>query len=346
MSNHSEVNYIEALSGLRGLAAILVVLSHTSMLTFLGLGQYFGTSGVMIFFTLSGFLMSYLYAQKQPTFKKITSYSISRFSRVAPLYLLVVMVSYLFFRLDSNYPIQIDNSNFIRHLLFSGSENILWSIPPEVQYYVFFILVWLGCFQFFAYKKIYLIIAMLLITCIFLLIREDLPGIFFGFHILFFLLGSVLGLIRSKINVSVNKYLNLFQVLTIALFVTVVQYNSLKLSILEIDSLDKMNMFYGLNSNLLIILLLVFLFSFDTKFSKNFFGNYVMKKIGDSSFSLYLTHVVTIYYLSKIIPESLIGTVFMILISIVVAHVIYLIIERPLVDRTKKLLVKNVLARM
>ena len=281
MSNHSDVNYIEALSGLRGLAAILVVLSHTTLLEFFGLAQYFGKAGVMIFFTLSGFLMSYLYAQKEPTFKKITSYSISRFSRVAPLYLIVVIFSYLFFRLDSNYPIQIDNSNFTRHLLFSGSENILWSIPPEVQYYVFFILVWLGCFQFFVHKKIYLLIAMLMITCIFLLIRENLPGIFFGFHILFFLLGS-----------------------------------------------------------------LVFLFSFDTKFSKNFFGNYVMKKIGDSSFSLYLTHVVTIYYLSKIIPESLIGTVFMILISIVVAHGIYLIIERPLVDRSKKLLVKNVLARI
>lgn len=339
MTQKTDAKYIEALSGLRGLAALMVVFSHTALLKFAGLGAHFGEAGVMIFFTLSGFLMSYLYINKQLTVKSVSSYAVSRFSRVAPLYLLVVIGSFILFKFDNRFPIQIDNSNLTRHLLFSGSENILWSIPPEVQYYGFFIFVWWGCYQYFLKQRVGALIAVMMITSIFLLYRSDLPGTFFGSHILYFLLGSLMGLVRSKIQITTSKLFMILQLLILVMAVYTIQLNSMNVSALNIASLDRMNMFYGFNSNLLSILLLVFIFSFDTKFSKALLGSYIIKRIGDSSFSLYLTHVVVIYYLSMIITESMPGLLFMVVMSIVVAHIIYIIVERPLVNQTKRHLV-------
>ena len=61
---------IRKLNTLRGLAALIVVVSHYSNATLimgglLGFGG--GQFGVMIFFVLSGFLMSYLYLGREFT---------------------------------------------------------------------------------------------------------------------------------------------------------------------------------------------------------------------------------------------------------------------------------------
>jgi peptidoglycan/LPS O-acetylase OafA/YrhL len=59
---------IRKLNTLRGLAALIVVISHFSNATnWLSgrLGKGAGQFGVMLFFILSGFLMSYLYMSKE-----------------------------------------------------------------------------------------------------------------------------------------------------------------------------------------------------------------------------------------------------------------------------------------
>lgn len=138
---------IRRLNTLRGLAALIVVVSHFSNESGLwgaALGAGAGQFGVMLFFLLSGFLMTHLYWGKKPTLHNLLTYAISRAARVAPLYFLVVFFSFM---IPYNiYNIEIYNIEniqvLISHLLFLHGNSILWTIPPEIQFYVLFGLSW------------------------------------------------------------------------------------------------------------------------------------------------------------------------------------------------------------
>lgn len=62
-----------------------------------------GQIGVMLFFSLSGFLMSYLYGQSRLGAVRLTSYALKRFFRVYPAYLLVVVMSYFAYSSGGKY---------------------------------------------------------------------------------------------------------------------------------------------------------------------------------------------------------------------------------------------------
>lgn len=96
-----------------------------------------------MFFGLSGFLMAFLYGKLPFSSRTVADYAISRFSRIAPAYLAVICVCWLItLFIDPNFTFAITNENIVRHLLFSGSVGVFWSIPPEVQFYAFFLLIW------------------------------------------------------------------------------------------------------------------------------------------------------------------------------------------------------------
>lgn len=133
---------IRRLNTLRGIAALIVVVSHFSNASGLWgtmLGGGAGQFGVMLFFLLSGFLMTYLYWDKQPTSPNVISYAVSRIARVVPLYWLVVSLSVAtpyFYNIESYH-------DLASHLLFLHGKSVLWTIPPEIQFYVLFGLGWL-----------------------------------------------------------------------------------------------------------------------------------------------------------------------------------------------------------
>jgi len=140
MNNKVKAEHILTLDGLRAVAALFVVFSHLINRN-LASGYSTSTIGVAIFFSLSGFLMGYLYLFKEFSPNAVVNYCISRFSRIAPAYLTVILVSYVIFNfIDESFVYTISNNNVLRHLLFLGNVSVFWSIPPEIQFYVFFYL--------------------------------------------------------------------------------------------------------------------------------------------------------------------------------------------------------------
>lgn len=148
---------------LRGLAALIVALAHVCNQThWLGgiLGKGAGQLGVMIFFMLSGFLMSFLYIGKEINLFNIKKYCIARLARVVPLFLLVLFCSYGLQQFGyKNILYFIETREvLIAHLLLFKGENVLWTIPTELQFYAIFILLWWLHCKREAYLYIFLVI--------------------------------------------------------------------------------------------------------------------------------------------------------------------------------------------
>lgn len=138
----------KVLDGLRGLAALTVVISHFSNET--GVfgtlwGGGAGNLGVMLFFALSGFLMGALYLDEPCTGANVAVFFRRRFARVAPLYFIVVALSLaattMFAAPHWLYPVTLQN--LAKHLVFWSGEGVLWTIPVEVQFYALFPVIWL-----------------------------------------------------------------------------------------------------------------------------------------------------------------------------------------------------------
>ncbi|MGI4815438.1 MAG: acyltransferase family protein [Janthinobacterium lividum] len=151
---------ITALTGLRGLAAILIVVHHMFLLMLPMRGHWlapafakFGLLGMSIFFVLSGFVIHYNYAAKIASGgRRMLDFMVSRFARLYPLYLIFVLGNFAF-----NYTIYPSYQMFlpynvlgIQSWMYKVVEGVnitesqtyannAWSISTEMMLYLLFI---------------------------------------------------------------------------------------------------------------------------------------------------------------------------------------------------------------
>lgn len=104
MTNTRHRPPIDALTSLRGIAALLVVVHHMCLLMLPLQGTIvapalgnFGVLGMTTFFTLSGFVIHYNYADRLAVErgKGVLSFLFARFARLYPLYLPVILLNFL-----------------------------------------------------------------------------------------------------------------------------------------------------------------------------------------------------------------------------------------------------------
>lgn len=143
MYSHKE--HVPELDGLRGVAAITVIVSHCANAGFLPqfLGKGFGQQGVALFFVLSGYLIFYLYLDRNFTKSGIYQYALARCARVLPLFYGVVLLAAVVWVITGSglYGFNSTDQLMTNLLLFQGT-GILWSIPVEIQFYVLFVGFW------------------------------------------------------------------------------------------------------------------------------------------------------------------------------------------------------------
>lgn len=129
---------IPALDGLRAIACVLVVFSHAVP------GTNAGEAGVTLFFVLSGYLMGLLYLKRSLHLDSFLKYAVARSARILPLYWLIVTISLLAYAGLGwvHWPFPMTAWQWLLHVLCIGSIGPFWSISVEVQYYVWFVLIW------------------------------------------------------------------------------------------------------------------------------------------------------------------------------------------------------------
>lgn len=96
---------LDALTGLRFIAAMSIVISHLTGAGYRPFGIHYNLSvaGMPLFFTLSGFIIHYVYSASFTQSWRATTgeFAIARFSRLYPLFALLLLTSLLFTSLGS-----------------------------------------------------------------------------------------------------------------------------------------------------------------------------------------------------------------------------------------------------
>ena len=154
--------------------------------------------GVNLFFLLSGFLMAYLYADQPFDRAQIARYARHRAGRVLPLFFAIVLLSWALANVPGLwlFPIESDGE-LARLLLILHGEDVLWTIPVEIHYYLLFVPLWL----LHARGRTLTSLAICLVTGGVLAIALRLMGTddgYLPFWLHLFLIGSLAGLLMRR----------------------------------------------------------------------------------------------------------------------------------------------------
>lgn len=325
---------------LRALAALIVLITHFSDVTGwldTSLGGRAEQYGVMLFFMLSGFLMAYLYFDKPFAKDNIKHYLLARAGRVLPLYFIVVLLSFCLPLLGFQGLYDISQVNYlVSHLLFVKGESVLWTIAPEIQFYLLF----LGFWFLAAWRPGYIYVVV--VVTLLLLFFTNFPrphgsvgGVPYDLHLFrslpCFLIGMVLGANYKSIKVPAYLRKNIF---LLALLLIPMLYPDFS----PVRSDAKMRMWLSYEV-LLVMSAVFFCVVFMVPDNNPLLANRVGDFLGKISYSLYLLHMPILVQLNKLsLPDEWALVIFLVS-SILVAYLCYQYVERPFAKwiRAKKL---------
>ncbi len=121
-------SYLE-LDGLRGIAVLIVLMSHTSAFGMYGQGSL----GVLLFFFLSGLVLTLPYVDEPSTLRNrsaITKYFLNRILRIVPAYWGACLIIYLWMSAPLDW--------LLWNISFIKGWNHFWSVAEEVRFYLLF----------------------------------------------------------------------------------------------------------------------------------------------------------------------------------------------------------------
>lgn len=302
--NKSKKLFLPGLNGIRAIAALSVLLAHAERITssvnsktYLG---NFGGYGVTIFFTLSGFLITYLMLKEieKETFIDIKKFYIRRILRIWPLYFfyLFLVLAILKFQVSYNvlyYVFFIPNVPFAIQLATGSLATIplllhYWSLGVEEQFY----LIWPWIIKF----------------------SINIKRTLFLFCLGYFLLKVILTLVHAPIVIQAILYNTRFSCLSIGAigayffyeknkYISIVNNKWVDLSswvILTLFFTDYLRIFSIINHEIISTLSLVIIFNQINNAKplislENKFFDY----LGKISFGLYVYNGIVVEYINK-----------------------------------------------
>jgi peptidoglycan/LPS O-acetylase OafA/YrhL len=338
-----------SLDGLRGVAALLVVVDHVSgqgvvLAPFLDAHKTgIGRSGVYLFFVLSSFLLTGQFLRLQLDFKNVRvwlGYFQRRLLRIYPLYI-VVMLVYLFVP-----GFKYDLSEVVRHLTLQDGFNQFWAIPVEMKSYLILPILAL-LFVKVARRDLFLST----FICAVLISANEMyqaifppevpphsPVISLLPYLPIFVTGSLTALINAEfLNIPTLNQKNKLILEAAALVSILIIWCTYDteigktiwrlLSDNEMPDNQKLYILYGcLWSSFL------FCHLHGLGLTKKILSHFILRYIGVISFSIYLWHMAIIGYLdTHLNTTSPIKFIIILLVIITVSTASYILIERPFI---------------
>ena len=131
--------------GIRGLACLIVLLTHVPGFFFPQTAAYFagtGKYGVWLFFVLSAFLLTTKFAKTGFSTSVLAGYALGRFLRIIPLFVVVCAIYWVFGAAGIK-----SYGDFFSAITLQQGYAHLWTIPVEFKFYLLL--------PFFAFSFIY-----------------------------------------------------------------------------------------------------------------------------------------------------------------------------------------------
>ena len=330
---------ITPLDGLRGFAALIVIISHFSNETLLWnglLGKGAGQTGVMIFFILSGFLMAYLHIEQTFTAANVKQYALRRIARVYPLFLIAALLPLIL--LDIHFPGGIAMNSittfpaYLRQIaLIDRGAPVFWTIRIELLFYASFIGIWLLHRSF---KRSWVTAAFLLAAIVFLRARNYNFQIEFFSHVHYFLFGVLSALAFQKRSKFRNLVLATVSVLLLA--ATPLTYPMVWVAFLRHAQITQGELLQVSWRSDIVAVLLIALFNFALRDGRWIFAllsSPPARWLGKVSYSVYLLHYFVISALLSWMPKTLNTAVRFsacLVLILIVAELSNRFVERPL----------------
>lgn len=303
-----------------------------------------GKLGVVLFFVLSGFLITYLLLDEINLTTKINmkNFYIRRILRIFPLYYLILIFSFFilpnftFFSFPDK-PISFENFPLKQLILyFTMFPNLAaanfssipfasqsWSIGTEEQFY----LIWPIIFILFPKRKIQMIILTIIIYLIIKFFLKNNNTFLYNFWMLFNIdcmaIGGVIAYIKFN-NLPILKYL-----INTRTFILTLIF----LLMLILFGINFGFFHYEIYASLFSILILNLACN---KNISNLLEFKILDYLGKISYGLYMYHVIAIFIIIKITNNSLLIYLFSILSTIIIAHISYNYFEKPFLKMKKK----------
>ena len=336
-----KANHFKALDGLRGVAVLIVLLSHASnegmwispAMNFSGTGKI----GVFLFFVLSAYLLDRQIIDKlitnQASIQYWKYYFAKRFLRIYPLYA-IVLILYITLTLLGFATVIDEPYDIPLHLLLLKGESIFWSIAVEFKYYFISPIIVLFCASLLKWDVRKCLTYLMGITLICVVLQQV-----FSFSEIstirfmpIFLVGTMISLVErvglgnwtfsvSRRKIELSGILSLLLIFLSMPFL----FSTFSTAHFNVDA-SSMYFTYGLLWGLVLIAakhgagLIKFVLELKP-----------LRFVGVISFSMYLLHkpVLRLARMDLVWTEDFRLCVFAIL-TLIVSTVSYLVIERPL----------------
>jgi len=302
---------------LRAIAALAVCFIHIQMATGFQINPFFdylfinGQQGVVIFFVISGFILPYSLFKKQYQIKNFFGFILKRSVRVDPPYWCCIILLFILVPLPLS---ALNLKSIFLHLAYlvpfiksvNWYSGIFWTLSIEFQFYIILgllypVLMWLQ-----NYISVLIVIFLSVLS-----IKYNINGIIIS-NVYQFAFGYIA--FMAYVKLIDRKW---FWIIFL-LFTTYIIFAKSIISGVVPASAVSFLMLYKRNTNVPVL---------------NFLGNI--------SYSLYLMHIpisaIAIRTLSGSLKNT--GLLFLIclILSILIAYIFYLLIERPALNLSKRI---------
>ncbi len=327
---NNKVDLLPNLDGLRGLACVMVVYFHAGLFGWLPVVSGLGDLGVMLFLSISGFLMAYHYLPHEFSWRYWLAFYMRRFFRLYPAFFIALLGCIMF----SPHLPEVESllgkswGNMLQGWLLQDRLGIFWTVRLELLFYAKYPL--LAALLMWNKSHIFGLFVLLLTW---ILSGFSVTG-FLGGASIFFLGGITAAYILKNTNIKHRVQGCIWNYTGISCISLI--------SLILIYSPANINQAHAaLYGNSIFLAPLFALCALSIALSngvlKCIFANPAARFLGKISYSMYLTHIFVQTAQDELFPPYSEHTGIMFILILTIASIFYVLVEHPFHQLGKEL---------